>query len=161
MINLNRRNRDEFVEALEEARRAAMGDGDGSSDVHEQAAAGPPRSAEFLRTLDRMAGRVRSYISAGLLSRLYADGTGRSAPQSEPPLPPPAPAKSEQEAVLDELHLTPNLTSQQLARIRREFAKINHPDRVLPPRREEATRRMTIANAVIDEAMRGKKARAQ
>jgi hypothetical protein len=56
-----------------------------------------------------------------------------------------------------ELHLTPNLTCEDLARIRREFAKLNHPDRVLPPEREEATRRMTIANSLIDEALRSKR----
>jgi hypothetical protein len=153
MINLNRRDRDEFVRALEEARRAAMG---GDEDAAERASAERPRSAEFLRTIDRMADRLKSYMSAGLLARLYSDGGGRAAPEPQA-APPPGPPKSEQEAVMDELHLTPNLSSEDLARIRREFAKVNHPDRVLPPRRDEATRRMTIANSAIDEALRGRK----
>jgi hypothetical protein len=162
MTNLNRRDRDEFLRALEEARRAAMADDEESSAVHERAAGGLPRSSEFLRTVEGMAGRLRSYISAGLLARLYSDGATRPADTeadaaSQPAPPAAAPTKTEQEAVLDELHLTPNLTSEELARIRREFAKTNHPDRVLPPRRDEATRRMTIANSVIDEAMRSKK----
>jgi hypothetical protein len=158
MINPNRHDRDEFLRALEEARRAAMDAEDEHAGVDQpRAAAGPPRSVEFLRTLETMAGKVKSYISAGILARIYADTAVRSAPDLEPP-PPPPPAKSEHEAVVDELHLTPNLTSNDLARIRREFAKVNHPDRVQPPRREEATRRMTIANSLIDDALRGKKA---
>jgi hypothetical protein len=158
MINPNRRDRDEFLRALDEARRSAMGEDDETSGIQHSAAGGPPPSAEFMRTLEGMAGRIKSYISAGILARLYADGTSRAMPEPEKPAPPPLPPKSEHEAVLDELHLTPNLTSQELARIRREFAKVNHPDRVEPLQRDEATRRMTIANSVIDEALRDKKA---
>jgi hypothetical protein len=162
MMKPNRRDRDEFMKALDEARRAAMAADEEASAAQEQ----PPSSSEFLRALDRMAGALRTYISTGLLARLYADGETRSAPDPEPeleavpePPPPPAPAKSEHEAVVDELHLTPGLSAQDLARIRREFAKANHPDRVVAPQREEATRRMTIANSVIDEALRGKTGR--
>lgn len=158
MINPKRRERDEFLRALEEARRAAMGDDEESAGAQEKPVTAPG-SSELLRTLDRMAGRLKSYISAGLLTRLYSDAGARTSPEPEP-LPPPLPPKSEHEAVVDELHLTPNLSRQDLAEIRRRFAKVNHPDRVQPPNREEATRRMTIANSVIDEALRGKKARA-
>jgi hypothetical protein len=56
-------------------------------------------------------------------------------------------------SVADELQLTADLTLEDLHRIRREFALANHPDRVAPPMRERATRRMTIANALIDEAL--------
>jgi hypothetical protein len=56
-------------------------------------------------------------------------------------------------SVADELQLTADLTMDDLHRIRREFALANHPDRVAPPMRERATRRMTIANALIDEAI--------
>ena len=57
--------------------------------------------------------------------------------------------------MVDELHITPNLTSTDLKLIRRRFAKANHPDRVAPAVRDQATRRMTIANSLIDEALRG------
>ena len=115
-----------------------------------------------------MAGRIRTYISNGLIYRFYADDASRASEDAEPtgnpeakaepeqPQPPPSP-KSEHEVVVAELQLTPNLTCDDLARIRREFAKVHHPDRVLPPQREEATRRMTIANSLIDEALRGKR----
>jgi hypothetical protein len=62
---------------------------------------------------------------------------------------------------VDELHLTPSLSADDLKHLRRRFAKANHPDRVAATAREQATRRMTIANVLIDEALRGKKARAR
>ncbi len=168
MISASRRERDEFLRALEEARRAATAADEEDASAEERvSAAEPPRSSEFFGALDRVAGAIKSYISTGLLARLYADGTSRSAPEPEPelqhepdlPPPPPAPPKSEQEAVVDELHLTPSLSCEDLARIRREYAKLHHPDRVLPPQRDEATRLMTIANSLIDEALRSKRGR--
>jgi hypothetical protein len=166
MVNLNSRERDEFLKALEEARRAAMED-DGEP-VTARKSASALGGMEFRHAIDRMAGKVRSYISASLLARLYSDGISRAtaeedvraSPQDEAaPAPPPAP-KSEHDQVMDELHLTPNLTVTDLRLIRRRFAKANHPDRVAPSIREEATRRMTIANSLIDEALRGAKRRA-
>lgn len=159
MKSVNARDRDEFLKALEEARRAAMGD----SDTRDQRRMGPetprPVSFEFRRVIDDMASRVRSYVSARFLSHAYADsGSQGTAKQPKPP-PVHRPPKSEQEAVRDELHLTPNLTTADLIKLRREYAKINHPDRVLPPGREQASRRMTIANSLIDEALRSRKGR--
>jgi hypothetical protein len=55
--------------------------------------------------------------------------------------------------VAKELRLTPDLQPDELARIRRDFALRNHPDRVLPAYRELATRRMMAANALIDQAL--------
>ena len=170
MTNLNAHDRDEFLKALEEARRAAMGDAEELQQPEQpgEAAPVPPSSPEFRRAVERLASRLRSYISAGFLARLYADEAlqtppGPPEPEPRPELkreaPPPPPPKSDHELVVDELHLTPELTSQDLARIRREFAKVHHPDRVAAPCREEATRRMTIANVLIDEALRVKKAR--
>ena len=158
MINLNSRERDEFLKALEEARRAAMADDEGGPEASRKPRAASYGSAEFLHTIDRMAGKVRSYMSAGLLARLYSDGFSRPPVREAAPEPPPPP-KSEHEQVVDELHLTPSLTSTDLKLIRRRFAKANHPDRVPPAIREQASRRMTIANSLIDEALRGFKVR--
>lgn len=160
MSSFNARSRDEFLEALEEARRAAHDD-------EEEPGGNAPRvqprgSAELLRSLEGMAGKVRSYISAKWLAGLY------SADAAPPPPPPPPeepqepeepakPSKSEHEAVVEELHLTPNLTADDLKHLRRSFALANHPDRVSAAGRRQATRRMTIANVLIDEALRGKK----
>jgi hypothetical protein len=168
-MTFNAHNRDEFLRALEEARRASLGE------AEEQAAAARARnpsrgSVEFLRTLESMAGRVKSYISTRILAGLYAepdpvepaDATAREEPVKaappEPPPPPPPPPKSDQETVAEELHLTPGLTADDLKHLRRKFAKSNHPDRVDASAREQATRRMTIANVLIDEALRSKRA---
>ena len=71
MINLKARERDEFLKALDEARRAALAD-DGEPVGARKPQAASYGSAEFLHTVDRMAGKIRSYVSTGLLSRLYA-----------------------------------------------------------------------------------------
>ena len=159
MITLNSRERDEFLKALEEARRSAMTDDEGGPKASRKPKATTSYgSAEFLHTIDRMASKVRSYMSAGVLTRLYSDGFSRPPVREAAPAPAPPP-KSVHEQVVDELHLTPSLTSTDLKLIRRRFAKANHPDRVPPAIREQASRRMTIANSLIDEALRGFKVR--
>ncbi len=46
------------------------------------------------------------------------------------------------------------LKQSEIRSIRRAFAMRNHPDRVPAELRGRATQRMTIANALIDEALR-------
>jgi hypothetical protein len=53
-----------------------------------------------------------------------------------------------------ELGLRAGMPRAELRRLRRDFALKNHPDRVGPLRSETASRRMTIANALIDAALR-------
>jgi hypothetical protein len=69
-----------------------------------------------------------------------------------------APPEIVQESAVDmvasELRLTRHLTRADLNRMRRDFALANHPDRVGPPLRERATRRMMIANTLIDQALK-------
>jgi hypothetical protein len=67
---------------------------------------------------------------------------------------PPKSVKTEDEAIAEELGLSPDLGTIDLKRIRRDFAKRNHPDRFEPARRGSAERRMSIANMLIDELMR-------
>jgi hypothetical protein len=57
------------------------------------------------------------------------------------------------ETVPDDLRLTARMTTDDLHRIRREFALKNHPDRVPPAFRALATSRMVAANTLIDEAL--------
>lgn len=159
MTNLNSRQRDEFLKALEEARRAAALADEAVHASSGQPGRGAHASVEIRQALDRMAGRIRAYISAGLLSRVYSENLSRTQPQETAADQPPI--LSEHDQVVAELHLTPNLTPTDLRLIRRRFAKKHHPDRVTPDVREQATRRMTIANSLIDEALRGIKARAQ
>lgn len=61
------------------------------------------------------------------------------------------------EALTGELQLAPQLTAREIERIRRDFALANHPDRVAPADRDLATRRMALANVLIDQALQGKR----
>lgn len=56
--------------------------------------------------------------------------------------------------IADELAISLSDTLQSLGEKRRTFAKANHPDSVAPLFRENATKRMTLANHLIDEAIR-------
>ena len=155
VMNPNSRQRDEFLKALEEAQRAAMASRE-AENVSSKPARGTLGGIDFRQTIDRITGTLRSYISAGLAARLYNEGAHASTKE---PLQRRQP-KSEDDQILDELHLTPNLTPHDLKLIRRRFALANHPDRLAPQVREHATRRMTIANSLIDQALRDIKSRA-
>ena len=69
--------------------------------------------------------------------------------------------RSVEEAVADELQLSDALEPPDLERIRRTFAYRNHPDRVGPAHKMQASRRMTVANVLIDQALKAAKARAR
>ncbi len=58
------------------------------------------------------------------------------------------------QAVADELHITPEMSFSDLSRLRRKFALANHPDRADSAARENATRRMMVANMLIDRELR-------
>ncbi len=79
-----------------------------------------------------------------------------SPPESDAPARsgPPKPGNAEDEGIAAELGLHPELRQADLRRIRRDFAKKNHPDRFGPAHRTNAARRMSIANMLIDELMR-------
>ncbi|NTI16509.1 hypothetical protein G6L29_12770 [Agrobacterium rhizogenes] len=93
----------------------------------------------------------------------YLDNLGNEIPSPEPlpepkePEPPVMPnhlARTSREEVATDLAISPQSTLQSLHEKRRAFAKVNHPDSVAPPFREQATTRMMIANQLIDEALR-------
>lgn len=64
--------------------------------------------------------------------------------------PPPVRRPADPQAVAAELRITAKMTLADLRRLRREFALANHPDRAGSAERENATRRMMIANMLID-----------
>ena len=72
--------------------------------------------------------------------------------QDEPPPPEPAPVEITPELVLHELGPTEHLTADELNRLRRLYMWRNHPDRRGDAQRESATRRVAIANMLIDRA---------
>ena len=70
----------------------------------------------------------------------------------------PAPSPDEQADITAELGLSPRLSVAELKQIRRTFAMRNHPDRLHASMRWEATRRMTMANMLIDGLIKAKTA---
>lgn len=85
-------------------------------------------------------------------------------PLEEPAAPAPPPAQApvipahlvrlSLEEIAEDLGIAPTDDRERLAERRRQFAKLNHPDRVEADFRERATKRMKIANLLIDEAIR-------
>lgn len=74
----------------------------------------------------------------------------------EPPAPPVMPAYLAQldpREIAAELAIGFHDTPPSLGLKRRAFARINHPDRVHSDYRDNATRRMMIANMLIDRAL--------
>ena len=78
-----------------------------------------------------------------------ADRPGVSNGADDPP-----PTACDPASLIAELGLKAGMTRSELRRLRRRFAIKNHPDRLTPPHREAASRRMTIANSLIDAALR-------
>ena len=74
--------------------------------------------------------------------------------EPEPPVMPEHLARISREEVAAELAIASDTTLHSLHEKRRSFAKANHPDSVAAPFREQATTRMTLANQLIDEAIR-------
>jgi len=127
-----------FDQVLEAVGRAATAEAGAS-------AAAAYRGRIVLECLLEQAGRAPP-PTRDTLAELYVD-----VPQQ---LPLDAARPSDYAAVAEELGLRPGLTSRQLSGIRRAFALANHPDRVPSPRRGQATRRMAIANILIDRALK-------
>jgi hypothetical protein len=95
-------------------------------------------------------------VGAGVVaSALAAARPARKRAAADPTkLQAPAKPKSEDETIAEELGLRAGLAVVDLRRIRRDFAKKNHPDRFEPAQRLSAARRMTIANMLIDAHMK-------
>ncbi|MEJ0092508.1 MAG: hypothetical protein WDN46_03490 [Methylocella sp.] len=86
-------------------------------------------------------------------------GEGRLATADEEPDAAPkllAP-RTEDEQIAEELGLRADLAIGDLKRIRRDFAKKNHPDRFEPAQRVAAARRMSVANMLIDQRLKRKR----
>lgn len=90
-------------------------------------------------------------ITAEMLGGLYVDELVYD-PSTAADLPPPKTSTSPRD-IAAELDITDHTTVAELYRLRRTFALNNHPDRLAPHYRETATRRMMIANRMIDDAI--------
>ena len=103
-------------------------------------------TGQFGSVLNAMVRGSWNFVSPARLSNLYAEARAGATVETS--------GLSETESIAEELCIRPRLSAKDLRRIRREFALGNHPDRVSAPRRERATRRMIIANALIEQALK-------
>jgi len=74
--------------------------------------------------------------------------------QMETPVMPPYLARLTEAEIAEDLALSPQDSETDLNEKRRQFAKLNHPDRVADDFRENATVRMKTANRMIDGAIK-------
>lgn len=95
-------------------------------------------------------------ITAEMLGGLYVDELVYD-PSTAADMPPPK-TSTDPRDIAAELAITAETTTAELYRLRRGFALDNHPDRLAPHYRESATRRMMIANRMIDDAIAARNA---
>jgi hypothetical protein len=103
-------------------------------------------SEQLLSVLNGAGDSSSDYAPAGRLNRLYAEGSAAAQADQSPP--------DDRDSIARELRLHSGLSIAQLHRLRRDFASRNHPDRLPEILRELATRRMTLANELIDQALK-------
>ncbi|EJZ19835.1 hypothetical protein NE852_16570 [Rhizobium sp. Pop5] len=93
-------------------------------------------------------------VGQAYLDNLDLDATAIVPELPPQPIMPDHLARIAPAEVAAELAISAADTPLTLGEKRRAFARANHPDRVAPPFRDNATKRMTLANLLIDEALR-------
>jgi hypothetical protein len=91
------------------------------------------------------------------LGELYEDFGEPPLAEPEPPPSPGPPTwldRLSEHDVIEDLGLAPGMTKSEIKDKRRVFARSNHPDRVAEEFRMAATVRMTIANRLVEAALR-------
>lgn len=172
-VFLNRASRPaSFSEVLESVSRAAgidLGDsGNGPRSVLKRAAATfnrlaewhqHPIAADHQRRADATHATAGAKFDAATMERFaspslhfheylqHQDGRQTAAAMSPP-------RSTDPKLVARELRITTRMSRADLTRLRRSFALANHPDRLTETERDIATRRMMIANELIDDAMK-------
>lgn len=81
-------------------------------------------------------------------------GSDVSAPAPKPAIDVSIFERLSREEIVNDIKLQPSDTRAELQLKRRNFARLNHPDRAPEEWRDAATIRMKIANQLIDEALR-------
>ncbi|MDQ0561737.1 hypothetical protein QO004_003537 [Rhizobium mesoamericanum] len=95
----------------------------------------------------------QAYFETIEFAREKTEPLTRPEPEPEPVMPDYL-AHIKEDEIAAELDISALDTVQCLSLKRRAFAKKNHPDRVDPRFRANATTRMTTANLLIDQALR-------
>jgi hypothetical protein len=137
----------EFRRILGDVRRGVVSDDDPSRQEREFAIGAPSLSLESLFSIDEAtAPGDASHWAAALAWLEDQDEPAPSAPA------PRQPKDESPEAILDELGLSERLTYDEISQLRRLYMWRNHPDRHGEAERENATRRVAIANMLLDRA---------
>ncbi|AKH99388.1 hypothetical protein IMCC20628_00664 [Hoeflea sp. IMCC20628] len=113
---------------------------------------------------NRIRGLNASFVGAGCEPARWRDSEqpniAASAYNDDVLAPPPKPAfdasqfkRLSPEDVAKDIQLLPSDNPTELHLKRRNFARLNHPDRVPEEWRDAATTRMKIANRLIDDAL--------
>jgi len=136
---------------------------DGGDAPHEPSRGPLPAFAVFGR--EQMA--ASGHAAASAYREFAEDGPmqGEGGQREEPaideaPASPPHLMRTAPDEVAADLGLSGSETGTELAAIRRAFARENHPDAAPEALRANATRRMMIANMLIDETLRRMQAEA-
>lgn len=118
--------------------------------------AAPSLRVDLLDQLERLQASNPAFIGqpamdeyqdvAAALDELDGVAGRVGVPENLPPVDP--------EAISRELGGLVGLSEKQLAHLRRDFAKHNHPDRQPDDQRDRAELRMRVANMLIDDARR-------
>lgn len=135
----------DFASLLDDLLKAAPPAGDGGMRPTLPFDVTPPADA-----LDAFWSSVSSEFVAGL----YREADDQPPAETAEFLP------VQPERIAAELGLDRGAPPKDLDRLRRAFAFKNHPDRVPPELRERAMLRMQVANRLIDDAKRGRPAKA-
>jgi hypothetical protein len=137
----------EFRRILGDVRRAEASDDDPARQEREFAIGAPSLSIESLFSIDEAtAPGDASHWAAALAWLEDQDEPAASAAAPQPP------RDASPEAILDELGLSERLTHDEISQLRRLYMWRNHPDRHSEAERENATRRVAIANMLLDRA---------
>lgn len=110
-------------------------------------------SATISRTA---AARLRQLVDDELATRgaMLATSLESYLEHGREPHKPRAARPADPKAVAEELRISAQMSIADLKRLRREFALANHPDRSGADQRDNATRRMMIANMLIDREVK-------
>jgi len=99
-------------------------------------------------------------VPSDFVAKVYGESSARETVEFAPSIETPEPLPStDPEDIAAELRMANARWPKDFDRIRREFALVNHPDKVMPHLRDRAVVRMQIANMMIDREKRKAAAR--
>lgn len=151
-----------FQSVLERLKEEDDGDAEGAeaSSSHRVSGLNTGLAFDVMEGVSASSQRVDQAYFDNLGAEAFAKPVEKAAPPPPKPQPEPEPVMPEHLSrtspleVATELALSAHDTLHTLSEKRRSFAKANHPDGVAPLFRDNANKRMKLANLLIDEAVR-------